>query len=1510
MKTYLSLLFTICFVALTNAQTFNLAKQLEASNITQNSEFGRAVCINGDYAIVGALLDDHNGITDGGAAFVYHFENGQWVFQAKLMSADSEAKDHFGRSVYINDNRAIVGCTYSNDPETYNGSAYIFVNNNGVWTQQAKLLASDRGRMDRFGVTVGMWGDYAIVGCYGSDYTVNGTAYSNGGAAYIYHFNGTSWGEEQKLIPNVPINEMKFGWAVSMYNDKAIIGTTEDRYNNTDLIPGSAFIFSLQGSTWVQTAKLTPADTQDGDNFGCAVNLNGDYAIVGAFEDNDHGTSSGSAYVYHYEGGAWQMQQKLSAANGVSADNYGWSVGITQNRAVVGAYHSNKDYNDTGSAYVYSRNNTTWSLDQELIAADRALADQAGWFVSVSGDNVLVGAPRWDINRSVPSIDQGTNEGQAYIYTAAVQAPQVSALTPAHLSTKISTTQAITVAFNQPVQFTTGNAQVIIGKTSDQSVVETLSITSGVAQAGITISSQTLTIAHTALQAGVGYYVQFVNNPIASATAVPFAGLSTTADWTFTTLMVAPAWVATYPAVTNITKTSIDLQLQTTQSGNYAYIITTLSTTPTVAQIKSGLNASGISTPLAGTGGPIGPQFTTWQVNTLGLQSATVYHVFMVFENQDLLSTPIAEITFAVPDKIAPTYAPNYPMVSSTNGQVADLKIQITEAGVSHYVILLANATAPSIANVNSGLNASGLPALAYGTMDLTANTEATATILSLTPLTNYTVYVATSDLANNAIELVSATVLSFSTPEQVIFPMAITSTPASQAVNVAVNQAISLIFSKNAFVVPSGVAVTNANIESLLTFEEAFQPASTGNGNPPAAISTPQPFTATYNNVTRTVSITPINGLQQKRRYQIHISSLQDADGLVVEAKDFYFTTVDALPPVAFIYPAPADYSPLINEPVFIYFDEPVKALDGHELTGGEWQLMVTLKETISSTTQSIQVVADETGKSLKITPSSSLTPNLGYTITIQPVEDVDGNEQLVASTLTFATAKYNTWTGLGVVSNLTDPANWQAAYVAGAGIIVPSTTPTLLINSTVTTPSLTINPLASVTVQSAGILTVQKELVIKSSSLGSGSFINKGTLSVDPQNVHISYPIAQTNLWQFVSIPVTNGLLPANATGNAFTYNNATGQYVPFDNVTSQNSMLGFLVRNVQDLSFSGELNNGTQSIAVSNSANGYGWNLVGNPFAASIDWDMVASNQKNNVADGFWILRDNGLYGTYNGLTHAGVNVGVNPSQIPSMHAFWVKANGAGWLTVDNQALVHNTQTYLKAAAAEGTLIRLTAISNAIKDETLIAFSPLATNSFDGYDSEKRFGSNADAIELYSITDNKQVAINGLTEPMENMTIDLGYRTSKAGRYSIQLSDIQTGTTPFAVQLIDNELNQTVDLAKGDAYSFDSEAVNATSRFTIKIVNPVATGINAARGTKSNTVYGVNNAIVVKYVASENAVVSVFDLSGKLVTTKTLLSNSGFNTIAIEKSGVYILEIKSQQQLENYKVFVNNN
>jgi hypothetical protein len=352
--------------------------------------------------------------------------------------------------------------------------------------QIAKLLASDGAVNDLFGVSVSISGTTAIVGAIGDD--DNGV---DSGSAYL--FDTVTGLQIAKLLPSDGAASDGFGVSVSISGTTAVVGAQNDDDNGTN--SGSAYLFDTV--TGLQIAKLLPSDGAASDIFGGSVSISGTTAIVGASSDDDNGSQSGSAYLFDTVTGL--QIAKLLPSDGAAIDFFGNSVSISGTTAIVGATQGGDNGIRTGSAYLFDT--VTGLQIAELLPSDGAAGDNFGRSVSISGTTAIVGA--------FTDADNGSNSGSAYLFDT-VTGLQISKLLPSDgaagdffgLSASISGTTTIVSAENDDDNGTNSGSAYLFEAFQGLPV-----ITSDVPSISLgTGGSQVLTIHGGPTQAGWTYF--------------------------------------------------------------------------------------------------------------------------------------------------------------------------------------------------------------------------------------------------------------------------------------------------------------------------------------------------------------------------------------------------------------------------------------------------------------------------------------------------------------------------------------------------------------------------------------------------------------------------------------------------------------------------------------------------------------------------------------------------------------------------------------------------------------------------------------------------------------------------------------------------------------------------------------------------------------------------------------------------------------------------------------------
>ncbi|MEE8156262.1 MAG: FG-GAP repeat protein [Phycisphaerales bacterium] len=280
--------------------------ELVGSDTAAGDAFARSVSISGDTAIVGAWLHDHD-VGNSGSAYIFQRDVGgleNWGQVAELTAIDGPENGFIGWSVSLSGDTAIVGAWGGqsvNGGES--GSAYIFQRDFGGpdnWGRVVKLTASDPNALDHFGFSVALSGDIAVVGAPQND-DAGGGINCQSGSAYIFQRDlggPDNWGEVVKLIASDDMCGDGFGISVTLSGDIAIAGASGDDDGGAQ--SGSAYIFQRDAGgedNWGEVVKLTASDAELSDNFGDEVSLDGETALVASIFDDDNGVNSGSAYV-------------------------------------------------------------------------------------------------------------------------------------------------------------------------------------------------------------------------------------------------------------------------------------------------------------------------------------------------------------------------------------------------------------------------------------------------------------------------------------------------------------------------------------------------------------------------------------------------------------------------------------------------------------------------------------------------------------------------------------------------------------------------------------------------------------------------------------------------------------------------------------------------------------------------------------------------------------------------------------------------------------------------------------------------------------------------------------------------------------------------------------------------------------------------------------------------------------------------------------------------------------
>ncbi len=368
--------------------------------------------------------------------------------QAYLKASNTQANDNFGGAVAIAGNSLVVGAfgesssaTGVNGDQSDNsangaGAAYVFTRSGNTWSQQAYLKASNTQLFSFFGSAVAIADNTIVVGAFGEK--------NNAGAAYVFTRNGNTWSQQAFLKASNPEANDQFGSAVAIAGNTLVvsadreassaIGVDGNQNDNAAIFSGAAYVFLRNGNTWSQQAYLKASNTETSDHFGSAVSISGNTVVVGADREASNVTGIGS-------------NQNNNAATGA------------------------------GAAYVFTRNDNSWSQQAYLKASNTGAFDQFGSSIAIAGDTVVVGASREASNATGVNGDQNNNAadaaGAAYVFSrtgdtwsqqAYLKASNSGVLDQFGLSVAIANNTVVVGAFSED-----SNASVVNGNQSDNS---------------------------------------------------------------------------------------------------------------------------------------------------------------------------------------------------------------------------------------------------------------------------------------------------------------------------------------------------------------------------------------------------------------------------------------------------------------------------------------------------------------------------------------------------------------------------------------------------------------------------------------------------------------------------------------------------------------------------------------------------------------------------------------------------------------------------------------------------------------------------------------------------------------------------------------------------------------------------------------------------------------------------------------------------------------------------------
>ncbi len=372
--------------------------RIKASDPDPFDGFGIAVSIRGDLALVGAFLDNQNG-ADAGAAYLFQWDGTVWGETQKLGASDGTSDSWFGFTVTVADEVALIGALqHDHDGKSGNGPVYAFLQDEdgGGWEEIQELMPRDGAPGDGFSFSIALSGDTAVIGAPAHD--DNGI---NSGSVYVFGFDGAVWVQEQELIASNPTFSDGLGLSVAVSGVVIVAGSPgHDGVDPKNAIcdSGAAYVFRYdeKAKAWEEEAKLTASDAVCGSYFGEGVAVSGDVVFVGApIDKNDNGPDAGSVYVFRFDSKSseWIEQQKLLASDGLPGDQFGRTLAMDDDLAVIGAPFADPLGSSSGAAYVFRRNALgVWIEQCKLVPNPNPWGQDFAVSLDIDGQRVIIGA--------------------------------------------------------------------------------------------------------------------------------------------------------------------------------------------------------------------------------------------------------------------------------------------------------------------------------------------------------------------------------------------------------------------------------------------------------------------------------------------------------------------------------------------------------------------------------------------------------------------------------------------------------------------------------------------------------------------------------------------------------------------------------------------------------------------------------------------------------------------------------------------------------------------------------------------------------------------------------------------------------------------------------------------------------------------------------------------------------------------------------------------------------------
>ncbi|HTF86973.1 MAG TPA: FG-GAP repeat protein [Planctomycetota bacterium] len=400
-----------------------LERKLLAPDMETGDYLGLKVALVPGWAFCAAPGDD-DVQTQSGAVYVYRATGADWGFVRKLKASDPSFGGYLGGHGMAASGDWMVATTpFDRPPGGYDvpGSAHVYNLQGGNWVHAQKLLASDYTSIYQkcFGMSAALRGNRMAIGEW-EDQTM---AYQ-AGSAYVFELQGGTWVEAAKVYASDFEVSGAFGFAVAIDGDRLAVGAPEHDNGGPDVNPGAVYVFERQvNGTWLETQKLVASDAANQNHFGSAVAMSGDTILVGTSAHNHTPQLSGAIYFFTRQGPSFVQTQEFCTWDNQAQDGIGGRVSIEGDLALISS--NDRDMGlAAGAAYALRRLNGTWQQIGKVFAPDGVAGDAFSGAVAISGQHALIAAPTDD--DACPA-NVACQSGSAYVFELAPDATQLCA---------------------------------------------------------------------------------------------------------------------------------------------------------------------------------------------------------------------------------------------------------------------------------------------------------------------------------------------------------------------------------------------------------------------------------------------------------------------------------------------------------------------------------------------------------------------------------------------------------------------------------------------------------------------------------------------------------------------------------------------------------------------------------------------------------------------------------------------------------------------------------------------------------------------------------------------------------------------------------------------------------------------------------------------------------------------------------------------------------------------------